>query len=266
MLDEVKDRAKGKYRVGARFMSNLGGEFEIVQKIDSERSLVKFLDEHGYSVVVQHCSIRSGFVKNLYAPALFGVGYFGVGEYKCRHGSAADGAMQTPEYNAWLNMLQRCYYSKYVSRVEGAECYDDVIVCDEWLNFQNFAKWWVEKSNLCRSLGIKANLEKDIFADKGVTKVYSPSTCCVVPSEINAFFIGESRVKKSGLPVCITKMGPKFSITAMNGVQYNLKFNTLDEAITAKYRLKQQMLNELVHKYIHVLEDRVVERLLSYYN
>jgi hypothetical protein len=266
MSDEVKDRTKGKYSVGARFMSNLGGEFEIVQKIDSERSLVKFLDEHGYSVVVQHCSIRSGFVKNPYAPALFGVGYFGVGEYKCRHSSAADGAMQTPEYSAWLNMLQRCYYSKYICRVNDAECYDDVTVCDEWLNFQNFAKWWVEKSNLCRSSGIKANLEKDILADKGVAKVYSPDNCCVVPYEINTFFVGESKVKKSGLPVCITQKYGKFYIPAMNGVYHNKSFDSLEDAVKFKHEFKQSMLNKLVHKYIHVLEDRVVERLLSYYN
>lgn len=62
--------------------------------------------------------------------------------------------------------------------------YTDCEVCDEWLNFQNFAKWYDE--NFYEVDGERMHLDKDILV-KG-NKIYSPETCIFVPQKINVLF------------------------------------------------------------------------------
>ena len=52
-------------------------------------------------------------------------------------------------------------------------------VCEEWLNFQNFARWIYDNKYECDDL----ELDKDLLI-KG-NKIYSPNTCCLLPHEIN---------------------------------------------------------------------------------
>ena len=76
-------------------------------------------------------------------------------------------------YSVWHSMLQRCYDDKYHIK---HPTYEGCTVCDEWLYFSNFKKWFDE--NYIEG----TQLDKDIFSKN---KVYSPETCCFVPREIN---------------------------------------------------------------------------------
>lgn len=64
--------------------------------------------------------------------------------------------------------------------------YEGCTVCDEWLYFSNFKKWFDE--NYIEGF----QLDKDIII-RG-NKVYSPQTCCFVPKEIN--IISKIKVKE----------------------------------------------------------------------
>ena len=58
----------------------------------------------------------------------------GIGKYK----PWVNGVITT-QYNAWRNMLMRCYDEKNFLK---QPTYEDCTVCEEWHNFQNFAKWY----------------------------------------------------------------------------------------------------------------------------
>lgn len=84
-------------------------------------------------------------------------------------------------------MLKRCYDEK---RLIKQPSYKNCIVCEEWHNFQNFAKWYeenyynIEDEIMC--------LDKDILCHnlKLKNKIYSPKTCLIVPQRINVLFVG----------------------------------------------------------------------------
>ena len=71
---------EGKYGIGARHKTSEGYWMEIVEKIDRDRRRVRF--DNGYEVEVFIQAIRIGEIKNPYHLSVYGVGYFGVGEYK----------------------------------------------------------------------------------------------------------------------------------------------------------------------------------------
>lgn len=254
-----------KYNVGARFESKSGGKFEIIEIVDCNNVKIKFLDEFQFEKIINKNSIRKNSVKNPYKPTIFGIGYFGVGKYRAKYGTAAKGFRNTVEYNTWQNMLQRCYYDKYVCRVDGTTCYDTVTVCRDWHNFQNFAEWYCSKAKIFEGkiLG-RLHVDKDIIS-KGTSSIYSPEVCCLIPQEINAFFIGQNRHKVTGLPSSIIKSTNGYRISQLHGHVLNKEFSSLEDAVSFRDKLKRQVLNSLIMKYFDVLEDRVIDALLNYY-
>ena len=86
-------------------------------------------------------------------------------------------------YSHWIAMLCRCYNTLYKKKIP---TYDGCCVCDEWLSFSNFKRWFDEHY-------VEGyHLDKDILVQGN--KVYSPETCCFVPKYINTFLT--SRGKK----------------------------------------------------------------------
>ncbi|HET8689672.1 MAG TPA: hypothetical protein VFM18_23950, partial [Methanosarcina sp.] len=79
-------------------------------------------------------------------------------------------------YNVWHGILSRCYSPKNTNyKNYGGH---GVTVCDEWLVFQNFARWYLEQYS-----EPNWHIDKDILV-KG-NKIYSPETCCIIPGELN---------------------------------------------------------------------------------
>lgn len=110
--------------------------------------------------------------KDRMKPSVYGIGYVGNGEYVTRKGS-----VHTTAYDKWHGILERCYSpNASVKHPSYRDCY----ICDEWMNFQVFAKWFYENYP---DDGISYHIDKDIKV-KG-NKVYSPSTCLFVTPEDN---------------------------------------------------------------------------------
>lgn len=79
-------------------------------------------------------------------------------------------------YDAWRRMLQRCYDPQYKL---DHPTYVGVTCCEDWKDYQNFAKWFYEQPNHDRGY----ELDKDLLVEGN--KLYSPSTCTLLPMKIN---------------------------------------------------------------------------------
>lgn len=86
-------------------------------------------------------------------------------------------------YTCWRNMIKRCYDSKEQQKHPS---YKGCIVCESWLSFSNFKKWF--DANYCDGY----EMDKDILSRD--CKCYSPQTCLFVPKYINNLF----RTRKDG--------------------------------------------------------------------
>lgn len=154
--------------IGSIHSSKTSGFFSIKTYINSRNVVVKFLDT-GHEVTSNVGNIRRGNIKDPLFKSVLGVGFVGVGSFP---------AIVSRGYDAWRCMLMRCYSGKFHS---SEPSYADCTVCEEWHNYQNFAKWHEE--NYPKD-GITYALDKDLI-DIG-NKVYSPDKCVYVTQEVNS--------------------------------------------------------------------------------
>lgn len=103
--------------------------------------------------------------------------------------------------STWRSMIERCYDTEYQ---ETRPSYKGCSVCKEWHILSNFKQWYENPEN-----GYKDgyHLDKDILV-KG-NKIYSPETCCFVPTEINTLLVN-SRSRRGALPVGVTQSGNRY--------------------------------------------------------
>ena len=175
-------------RLGENNISNEGYEMKIIEYNKANDIIVEFQDKHRVKVHTQYSSFKSGNVKNPYHKSVFNIGYLGQGEYKIsRNGK------HTKAYIYWRHMLKRNYDPYLLNKYP---TYRDCYVCDEWLCFQNFAKWFYK--NYYEVEGERMCLDKDILIKNN--KLYSPSTCIIVPERINTLFIKQQR-KRGEYPI-----------------------------------------------------------------
>lgn len=248
---------KEKIKVGDRIESNNCGWYTIMEKSNGYY-VIKF--DTGYVTTIESSASKIANVKDPLFPQIFGVGYYGIGPHRNKLGPSSKGFNNLPEYNAWQNMLQRCYYNKYDSRVQGCVTYEDIEVDPIWHNYQNFAEWYIPRRKLFDENNIKRPaLDKDILAVKDKPKVYSPDTCCLVPIEINGALI---RIDKDTGGI----------IKSINGYYLNQKgkrvtdyIESIEEVMQIRKIVKQEQLIELANKYQHIIEPRVYDKLCNWF-
>lgn len=164
---------------------SLGGyKMKIIEYNNALDIVVEFQDEYGARINTQYDNFKRGIIKNPYHPNVYNIGYIGEGKYKSRKKSGE----HTEVYSMWCNMLERCYDPYYLNK---KPTYIDCYVCDEWLNFQNFAEWFYK--NYYKIPGERMHLDKDILI-KG-NKIYSPDTCIIVSNRINVLFTKSDKAR-----------------------------------------------------------------------
>lgn len=162
--------------------------------------------------------------------------------------------VRCPAYMAWKRVLERCYSAKYHSR---CPTYIGVEVCDEWLTFMTFRKWWVENQ-------VDGwQMDKDLLSDD---RIYSPDTCIFVPAWLNTFTVG-SGAARGGLPIGVSfeKRVGKFQARCRHpfGRQKHLgNFSTPDEAHAAWLARKLEIANELKHL-MDDIDARIFPRVIE---
>lgn len=259
---------KYNIQVGDIMKSNLGGDFKIIDRINSEQFCIEFQDNFKFCGIYGKSSIIRGYITNPYTPTIFGVGYFGEGRFKSKTNSTIDSNSKrnTKEYNAWINMLQRCYYDKYICRVQGYKSYDTVTVCDAWHNFQTFAEWYSPRLERLQKLGEKRyHLDKDILAYNKEQKLYSPDTCCVIPMRLNNLVINCNLLEYN--PIVIKHLESWSTTVSIGKSSIHLhKFKTENEAIVAGQDLKKAYAKSLISEYSEVIDLDVITNLCTMFN
>ncbi len=217
--------------IGEYHKNNLNQWFNIIKK-EGNRWVIVFRDYQQEYVIYYH-NIINGRVKNFEYPSVYDVGYIGVGKYNSKNSKEI--------YNKWKNMIRRCYNKEAQQKFP---TYKDVIVCEEWKCFQNFAKWYEEN---CKPwMDNTWHIDKDILSAD--CKLYSPETCSFIPQEINQLFV-KNFFRESGLPKGVYSSGYKFSAR----ININKKllllgtFNTFEEAVTAREQAEIEKYGFLKH-------------------
>lgn len=249
----IKIKDYKHYYEGSEFQSKHSGNFIITNYESRKRVHIKFLDDHGYEMISNMDNIRNGTVKNPYRILKHG-GYYGEGPYTVNNSNGA--------YKVWDGMLVRV--SDFYTRDKG---YINTTVCKEWYNFQIFAEWY---NKYLSQLNPKYTyqIDKDIFQWNFDRKVYSSSTCCIIPARLNAVLDGMHAERSvHDLPVGVMTNNNKFSsyVCTNEGRVYLGNFNTPMEAFEAYRIAKKDFIKELSIIYYNdgAITKDVFDKLLA---
>lgn len=171
---------------GKIFKSNACGLFEILEEVISENKEYKSYNTQKFKIrflktnttkIVFWQNIRRGNIIDYNYPTICNIACLGEGEFKSNHFA----------YLTWKGIIHRCYDikdSKY--KYYGAK---GIRICEEWLNFQNFAKWY-EENKYVGDLSV----DKDILANiqHKEIKIYSPETYILLPKALNCWLLGDN--------------------------------------------------------------------------
>ena len=175
-----------------------------------------------------------------------------------KHGEITDIDISTSKdeetnvfYSKWISMWERCNNIKFPS-------YIDVSICEEWKRFSNFLIWCKDPSNNYHK---SYHLDKDILSQG--SKVYSPSTCCFVPQEINKLLV----VKQDNNYGVLAK-GGKFVARVYVGGKCILskECDTKEQAIKEYKDIKNNYIHEMALDYYKKgkITKRIFDSLLKY--
>lgn len=158
-------------------------------------------------------------------------------------------------YTVWYSMIRRCY--SYIYQ-KNKPTYEGCTVCDEWLYFSNFKKWYDE--NYIEGF----QLDKDIII-RG-NKVYSPETCCFVPKEINIIFQNKSkRIYDLPIGVYKTRYNKYRASLHINGKRVIIgNFNSPEEAFEEYKKEKEKYIKELANKWKDKIDIKAYNSLINY--
>lgn len=165
-------------------------------------------------------------------------------------------------YRTWYDMLGRCYNEKIHQK---RQTYIGCKVCDEWLYFSNFKKWY--DKNYYNIDDERMELDKDIL-HKG-NKIYSPETCVFVPQNINSLFTKRNLIRGI-LPIGVywDKQYQKYRTQCNNGKKgktINLgRFNTPEEAFNIYKNFKENIIKEVADKYNNKIPQKLYDAMYKY--
>ena len=252
MRDDVARKAESL--IGLEFETNSCGKCFIIDYKGIYDVTVMFYEPMSI-VKCMFQSLKLGKVKNPFLPSVYGKGYIGVGAYSTSN---------TKTYKMWIRMLERCYDEKYHNKYP---TYKDVEVCDEWLNFQNFAEWCESKHHfhLKDVNGRSYQLDKDILI-KG-NKLYSPDTCCFIPSEINLLTLSNGKCRgKCPIGVYFNKPRKKYvaNLNCYKSQKHLGVFRTPEEAFEAYKEAKESYVKIVAEKWKGGISTRAYEALMKW--
>ena len=249
-------------KTGERNINNFGSEMIIVGYRKYSDIDVYFPQ---YDWVVknrQYSDFKRGNIKCPYEKRYYGIGYIGEGKFKVydKNGKI------TKCFRTWQSMLQRCYDEKFHKK---CLTYDNCEVCEEWLNFQNFGKWFYK--NYYKIEGEKICLDKDILV-KG-NKIYSPDTCIFVPERINTLFTKCNKIRGDyPIGVYYNERNKKFvaqcSIYNYNENKKKPKYLGLydapEEAFEVYKQFKENYIKEIADKYKQQIPRKLYQTMCNY--
>lgn len=255
----MKIKLTNKELIGKEFDTKAGGKCTIISLINRKNILIRFYN--GYEVLCTYQNLIKGSVYNPFHPKLYGVGFFGVGEYPAKIGDDIH-----PYYDAWRGVLRRTFDEKW-----HVKC-PNYIGCEVdpcWYNYQEFCKW-VEQQVFFK--GYK--LDKDLLI-KG-NKIYGPDTCVFLPNELNCI-IASPTMDRNGTPIGVSKVwNPKardktwVANMSIRGAKEKRKslcigyFSTSEEASCAYIFAKENYVKERAQFWKDKISPKAYDALLNW--
>jgi len=183
-----------------------------------------------------------------------GIGIVGDGPYR-----ATFNGKHTLEYNTWYDMLSRCYDPRYWEKYP---TYFGCSVVEEWKNFQVFAEWFTSHRNYGK---VGFQLDKDLMYFGN--RLYSPTTCDVIPRAVNSAMLVPSVSKNSkfiGIHWCKRDKRYIASIR-IDGKKVKLGyFKDEDSAVEAYFQAKRENLLRLACIYKGEIHPLIYENLCKW--
>ena len=241
-------------RVGEKSYNNFGS-LMVISKYNNRNNLDIYFPEYNWTYLnANYDNFKSGRVKCPYEQRVYNIGYIGEGKY-----SSIENGKQNKSYKTWSHMLERCYDD--VHRYKFAS-YEDCYVCDDWLNYQNFAEWYdfnyyeINDELMC--------LDKDILV-KG-NKIYGPNTCVFVPQTINNLFTKNDK-NRGELPIGVHKYYNKYRVMCSNGYNQLVTLGTFDnisDAFNTYKEYKETLIKQIADDYINYIPSNLYEAMYNY--
>lgn len=206
-------------------------------------------------------NFKKGSIACPYEKRYYEVGYLGEGKYKI-----SKNGKKTKCYITWYAMLQRCYDGKFH---EKEPTYINCEVCEKWLCFQNFAKWYydnyyeIENETMC--------LDKDILC-KG-NKIYSQDNCIFIPHNINVLFTKRDNDRgEYPIGVCYDKQAKKFvAQCSIYDFKENKKkhihlgyYDSTEKAFESYKQYKEKYIKEIADYYKCKIPEKLYNALYKY--
>ena len=244
-------------RVGKTVMQKCGELASIVEYVNAKDITIQFKTT-GEVVKTTYGAFVRGEVKSHFSATVYGVGVKGVESTKDENGKTID------SYKCWCSMLKRCHSSKFQ---EKKPTYKGCSVCDSWLYYSNFKKWYNE--NYYEIDNKTSHLDKDILI-KG-NKVYSPDTCMFVPNFINKLFIKRQN-SRGVLPIGVIYRKDNKKYQAQLSISKNGKptrknlgyYNTPNDAFEVYKQAKENYIKEVADEYKDIIPVKLYEAMYEY--
>ena len=218
-------------QIGDIYNNGIYGKCIVIDSPDVYNIKIKFDNTNSIRVVTNYL-LNHFNIKDYMFPSLCGVGYIGNSPKENRKHKLHEKADAT-----WRNVIKRCYD---IDIKEKNPSYIDATMCDEWLNYQVFLKWFEE--NYIDGW----HIDKDLlfFGNKH----YSPETCIFVPRKVNNIF--RYQKNRGGLPFGIkhnsNKIGYVAGSSCGNKVLYT---NDLDLAVDFYWVQKRIAVDKVIKLY-----------------
>lgn len=240
------------------------GEYIIIKDLNSREVIIKFLKTN-YICSVRRDAAKKGSVYDPYFPKIYGVGYFGEGNYTCSKNNCFGKISANRARQTWGDMLSRCYNSNDIRFENYGKV--GVIVANDWHNFQNFANWFSE------------NYIEDYELDKDLlninNKLYSSETCIYLPAKINKMLVNHRYENELLMGVGLRKDrardGKIYKCTGTGKYFYseqdchfswlNCKIEKFQKAITQFPELKQEIVAGMLDR-ISILQYHLSNKLI----
>ena len=149
-------------KVGEEIITKEGYTARIIKYIKSRDITIEFQDKYKAIVHTTYDRFKTGDISNPYHPSVFGHGFRGQ-KYNTSNG------IGKRAYKIWQALMQRCFDDKFKKY---NPTYKDCVVCEQWLNFENFYEWLINQPNfyMWKNNPYTFDIDKDIIPGKNARK------------------------------------------------------------------------------------------------
>ena len=247
-------------RTGEKNYNTFGSEMIIIEYKNVHDIDICFPEYDWTFKGAKYQNFKKGNIKCPYERRYYGVGYLGEGKYKVKENGRV-----TRVYDTWHSMLQRCYGGENSGK--RSLTYIGCEVCEEWLNYQNFAEWYdnnyytVKNEVMC--------LDKDILVKHN--KIYSPETCVFVPNTINVLFTKRQNARGESV-IGTTPKNSKYMVqcwlinpeTGKSKKEYLGVYDTQEKGFEVYKYYKERNIKEVADYYKEQIPVKLYNALYEY--